>query len=581
MQYASDVSRRQVKVFVASPGDLTQERRVLDHILMLFSSTYGGVANVEFKKVGWEDVAACATKRSQDEFNKLVDECDAFILILWKRWGQTTDASDPYSSYTLEEFNRALDRWRTSKRPSICVLFKHIDKFDLQAPDEQLSAVLDFRESLERSRQVVFKEFHDELTLCTHVHQHLATADGVGTFMPVPESRISADDLHTISELSARAEEVMPPNSDALGAAEERSAAQALALVSAAAKLAAAGLTNDAQQAFISAVPHCVESRALLATTDFFLQTGDLDQVLELANSARRFAKPEDAWWVQCRANIAEGTVAQRTGRFSDAMNFFDGALVFARASGDPALICSAMGSRAIQLEIVGKLSEAAEAASQAVQVARTFQYPRYLAVSLNTLGVVARRQGSAKEAQQFFEEAQRLGEQTGDLQIAADAAGNLSTLAHRRGDLDEAERLLHACIAVESRLMRRHGEATGRFNLGCLYAETQRYNDALAQLDLALQISVANRLDPLVLDCHVLLAVVCHLLRQGARSRYHACSAISLCSIKGLPLSDLQKRQLSKLVGPAVTLDGTLRLSPGFYLSPEHFELEPSRDGP
>src|SRR3954465_10084430 len=102
---------RVIKVFIASPGDLAIERRAFKDTVDLLNDGFGRGADVEFIPLGWEDALSQVGRRSQSVINQDVDACDVFILVMWRRWGQEAPDAAPYTSYTEEEFYRALARF--------------------------------------------------------------------------------------------------------------------------------------------------------------------------------------------------------------------------------------------------------------------------------------------------------------------------------------------------------------------------------------------------------------------------------------------------------------------------------------
>ncbi len=118
--------KRTISVFIASPSDLANERRYFKEAIKQLNVGFGDGANVEFVPLGWEDTLASTGRRNQDVINKEVDECDVFILVMYRRWGQNALDAEPYTSYTEEEFYRALERWKKEESPEIFVFGDYI-----------------------------------------------------------------------------------------------------------------------------------------------------------------------------------------------------------------------------------------------------------------------------------------------------------------------------------------------------------------------------------------------------------------------------------------------------------------------
>lgn len=153
--------KREISVFIASPGDLACERQYFKDAIEQLNVGFGDGANVEFKALGWEDTLAMTGRRNQGVINEEIDKCDVFILAMHRRWGQKAPDAEPYSSYTEEEFYRALERWKKDGKPEIFVFFKRVDAASEADPGPQLQKVIDFRKQLEETRQVLYLYFVD------------------------------------------------------------------------------------------------------------------------------------------------------------------------------------------------------------------------------------------------------------------------------------------------------------------------------------------------------------------------------------------------------------------------------------
>jgi Domain of unknown function (DUF4062) len=148
--------RQILEVFLASPSDVGAERAAALGIVRS--------VNRSIAKLGWqvdlhlwEDVRGGAA-RPQERINPLVDTCDVFVGVLWKRWGTPTGS---YSSGFLEEFARALKRRGETDRPEMLIYFRSLDGDDCADPGPQLRQVLDFKRGLEVEGSCHFAEVAD------------------------------------------------------------------------------------------------------------------------------------------------------------------------------------------------------------------------------------------------------------------------------------------------------------------------------------------------------------------------------------------------------------------------------------
>src|SRR4051794_166144 len=89
-------------VFIASPGDLAEERAVMRGLEADLNSKFAP-ANIRVRMTGWEERPP-TYGRPQGQINPMVDECDVFIGLLRRRWGSPTGSHD---SGFAEEFERA------------------------------------------------------------------------------------------------------------------------------------------------------------------------------------------------------------------------------------------------------------------------------------------------------------------------------------------------------------------------------------------------------------------------------------------------------------------------------------------
>ena len=143
-----------LKVFLASPSDVDEERAAAQGIIRDVNRSVGSLGwRVELQV--WEEVRGGGS-RPQERINPLVDDCDLFVGIVWKRWGSPTG---PYSSGFLEEFTRASERRRRSGRPEILIYFRRLDESECADPGPQLTEVLRYRRELESEGSILFTEY--------------------------------------------------------------------------------------------------------------------------------------------------------------------------------------------------------------------------------------------------------------------------------------------------------------------------------------------------------------------------------------------------------------------------------------
>ncbi|WP_205342193.1 hypothetical protein [Denitrificimonas caeni] len=113
-----------ISVFVASPGDVAEERSALEAIVSELNRTWSRSLNLRLELVKWEtDVHPGFAAYPQDVINQQInDEYDVFIALFWTKVGSPTDIAE---SGTIEEFERAYQKHQDNPNSvDIMVYFK-------------------------------------------------------------------------------------------------------------------------------------------------------------------------------------------------------------------------------------------------------------------------------------------------------------------------------------------------------------------------------------------------------------------------------------------------------------------------
>ena len=134
-----------IKVFLASPGDLVDERKAAKRIVDEENQNHAIPEGYQFELVGWEDTVA-QHGRAQAVINRDLDQCNYFIGVLWKRWGSPPGPEGgSYSSGFEEEYELSEARFKATGKPVISLLFKSISDAERSDAGPQLQKVLDFK----------------------------------------------------------------------------------------------------------------------------------------------------------------------------------------------------------------------------------------------------------------------------------------------------------------------------------------------------------------------------------------------------------------------------------------------------
>jgi len=77
-------TRKLVRVFIASPSDLRDERVIAKSVVDEFNNIWADTLGYQVELVGWED-AVSVFGRPQSVINKDLERCELFVGLLWKR----------------------------------------------------------------------------------------------------------------------------------------------------------------------------------------------------------------------------------------------------------------------------------------------------------------------------------------------------------------------------------------------------------------------------------------------------------------------------------------------------------------
>lgn len=167
-------TRKIVKVFLASPGDLQNERLAAKSVVEEFNKQWADTLGYHIELVGWEDTVS-GTGRPQALINRDLDQCELFIGVLWKRWGTPPDTDEKYSSGFEEEYDRAAESKVKSGTPEISLFFKNVDAESLRDPGPHLNKVLEFQNRIISEKIILFEKFEDSREFESKIRRCIST----------------------------------------------------------------------------------------------------------------------------------------------------------------------------------------------------------------------------------------------------------------------------------------------------------------------------------------------------------------------------------------------------------------------
>lgn len=162
-----------LRIFVASPSDLGEERKLLEGVVQELNLTWPQQLGVALELIKWETHAfPGAGTDPQDVINhQLTQDYDILLVMLWSRIGTPTPRSQ---SGTLEEFESAYGRWQTDPRlVRLMVYFKTTPISPDEIDPDQLRLLLEFRKSL-GDRGILYSTFTGAEEFCQLLRIHLS-----------------------------------------------------------------------------------------------------------------------------------------------------------------------------------------------------------------------------------------------------------------------------------------------------------------------------------------------------------------------------------------------------------------------
>jgi len=164
-------SVKTVRIFIASPGDVAEERDIASLVVGELNRIFGNPFGVELDAVRWETHAWPGIgDDTQDVINKQIGEFDILVGVMWRRFGSPTKRA---RSGTGEEFERAYDLFKKHGRPKIMFYFRTTPFYTTDLKElAQFRKVVVFRKALEKLG-VLYWTYDAPLQFERNVREHL------------------------------------------------------------------------------------------------------------------------------------------------------------------------------------------------------------------------------------------------------------------------------------------------------------------------------------------------------------------------------------------------------------------------
>ncbi|MFQ3245666.1 MAG: tetratricopeptide (TPR) repeat protein [Arenicella sp.] len=466
--------KKTISVFIASPGDLAEERAKFKESIEELNNGFGIGADVEFDPLGWEDTLALAGRRNQSLINHEIDRCDVFILCLHRRWGQ--DAPDSaYSSYTEEEFHRALERFKESGKPEIFTFFKRTDPGQEADPGPQLEKVMGFRRQLEESRQVMYHYFDNNEGFREKVSRHLI-AFAKGEIPQVQKEAVNILPLSAIEEIETakkQAEQALKDAEEARQQADQaylRAEVFQLEFAEEAAVAANKGKLETARQKFAKAVDGTTNIKVLNLAYTFYRRTGELNLAETYLNRSLAISGKDSQSSQTAAAYGNLGNIYQIRGELEKAEEFYLKSLEINESLGRKEGMANQYGNLGIIYKIRGELEKAEEFLLKSLEIDESLGRKEGMAITYGNLGIIYQTRGELEKAEEFFLKSLEINDSLGRNEGLAIVYGNLGNIYKTRGELETAEGFHLKSLEINESLGRKQGMAIAYGNLGNIY---------------------------------------------------------------------------------------------------------------
>jgi hypothetical protein len=210
------MSAQRVRIFVSSPGDTSIERAQVRDVVGELNRTLAPRLGIVLELLLiWENMFVVG-EQPQAAINQLIADCEIFLGIMSRRFGTPTGVA---GSGTEEEFNFALERWRTKGRPHVLLYFNDEAAALPESAEAaaQIARAYAFRKRVRTSALVMnYVSPRDFASVVRpQLFQLLERNFGGGTVPPVPPPPLSQTAHQQVRDLAKEYElirELMKPS---------------------------------------------------------------------------------------------------------------------------------------------------------------------------------------------------------------------------------------------------------------------------------------------------------------------------------------------------------------------------------
>lgn len=176
----------EIRIFIASPGDMTPERDRLIKIIQNFNQPKRIISELGLRvqALDWRQHVVPQMGLPEEVILKQLppDTWNIFVGLMWQRFGSDTGSLKPdssgltFDSGTLQEFTTAYDLWKKHGRPEI-LFYRCMRPLDPDLDIEQYQKVREFFKQFAPggAHPGFIKEFKETNEFAELVERHLET----------------------------------------------------------------------------------------------------------------------------------------------------------------------------------------------------------------------------------------------------------------------------------------------------------------------------------------------------------------------------------------------------------------------
>jgi tetratricopeptide (TPR) repeat protein len=393
-----------LRVFIASPGDLGEERRLFRDIVDDVNRLKANGMGIQLEPLGWEDTLP-GFGRPQELINKDIEQCDLMIMLLLKRWGTPTRE---YSSGFEEEYELGKRLREEGDKPEIMLYFRKVSDDMLADPGPQLRQVLNFKEKIEHEKKFLYKSYEDENEWEKLFRDHLSRWLDK---LPLSDHR-TEDRIEDQRRLRESEDEIQRLKTE-LGAERQNSqtAIRGLALT----------LGIEALEK--------VDSGQITRAEEYFAKSIAIYPNPPVINEYGLFLK--------------------RIGMLKNAEERFLQVAEIGEETGDDSFVATAYCNLGIVYRIRGYLDKAEEMHKKSLAISEELGLKEGMANDYGNLGNVYNTRGDLDKAEEMYRKSLAISEELGRKDGMASAYGNLGIVYQTRGNLDRAEEMYRKSLEL------------------------------------------------------------------------------------------------------------------------------------